>query len=498
MRCIVRSCCVLAFVLLGGCTMMPNYNRPVLPVNEQWPGHSEAGVADKDAAVTAPWREFFADSTLVRLIETALANNRDVRAALHTIEKVRAQYYIQRADLLPTINAVGGASGQYVNRHSSPAGSPYVSHQYSANVGFTAFELDLFGRIRSLNESALQQFLATEEAARSIQVALVGEVVGAYLNLTSNKEILELSKSTYANRRSFYELIKRKADMGLASQLEVNQAQTIMEEARINAATYETRVAQGLNALVFLLGTEIPSDVTMANMLSEIKQLPDLKPGMPSDLLNRRPDIRSAERRLQAVNANIGAARANFFPRISLTSNIGTLAPHFDQLFSSGAGSWLFQPQAAVPLFDTGRNWAALRATEAERDVAVATYEKAVQSAFREVADALSQRANIGEQLNAQRSLLQATHATYTLSAKRHEIGIDSFINVLDAQRSYFNAQQAYINTVLLRESNTLNLYKALGGGWDEVELEKLQKMEHAAMASSAHVGGQPVDATQE
>ena len=481
MRFCIRFGCVLALLALAGCTMMPAYHRPDSPVGEQWPaatGMNAVHEGESQTAELAAWREFVADPTVTRLVETALANNRNLRAALHNIEKVRAQYYIQRSGLLPAINAVGGSSGQYVNRHYSQTGSPVVQHQYSANVGFTAFELDLFGRIRSLNESALQQYLATEEAARSVQTALVGEVASAYLNLTADRELLSLARATYDNRKNLYEIIRHKAEMGLSSQLEVNQAQTVMEEARVAAATYEVRAAQGLNALVFLLGAPVPEDVALADKLADIKRFPDVKPGLPSDLLNRRPDIRSAEHALMAMNANIGAARANFFPSISITSSIGTLSPSFDKLFSSGTGSWMFQPQAVLPLFDTGRNIARLRASKADRDMAVAVYEQAVQAAFREVADALAQRAVIEEQLAARRSLMEATQATCTLSNKRHEIGLDSFINVLDAQRGYFSAQQGYIGTLLLREANALNLYKTLGGGWDELDIAALREAE--------------------
>ena len=461
---------VIAMAALSGCTMMPRYERPDLPIEAVWP--ETAKLTDEqrdvaDAAVNRTWKDFFQDPVIISLIESALANNRDLRVAMLNIEKVRAQYWIQRADLLPTINAAGSATNQYLNKAVSNQGEAVISRSYQATVGFTAFELDLFGRIRSLKESALQQYFATEEAARGAQVALVAEVVSAYLNLTAQKELLALARSTYENRKESYDLTRRMFDMGLTSQLVVNQARTIVEEARVAAAQFETSAGRAENALVLLLGASIPEGVKLAENLREVTMIPDVPPGLPSDLMQRRPDIMMAEHQLQSMNANIGAARANFFPTFSITAALGSIAPVYHDLFSRGGGTWLFEPQAVLPIFDTGRNIARLRVAETDKEMAVATYEKAIQTAFREVADALVQRATIGEQLEAQKALLEATEATYDLSQNRYEIGLDSFINVLDAQRSLFSARQGIINTVLLREANALNLYKSLGGGWE-------------------------------
>ena len=461
---------ILTVAVLTGCTMAPRYERPELPVDAAWPTSANLGAEEQDiadAAANRPWREFFADPAIATLVETAVSNNRDLRVAMLNIEKVRAQYAIQRADMLPTITVGGSGSAQYLNRTVSNRGEAVIDRMYSASVGFTAFELDLFGRIQSLKESALQRYFATEYAARGAQVSLVSEVVSAYLQLVASREMLDLARSTYENRKESYDLSLRMFEMGLTSQLTVNQTRTIVEEARVAAAQFETSTARAENALVVLLGAAIPEGVAIAAKLGDVTRLADIPPGLPSDLLQRRPDILVAEHQLQAFNANIGAARANFFPKLSITSNMGTIAPQFHDLFSGGAGTWLFQPQAVLPIFDTGRNWAMLQVSEVERDIAVAQYEKTVQTAFREVADALAQRATITEQYEAQKALVEATQATYDLSHSRYEIGLDSFINVLDAQRSLFSARQGFINTVLLRESNLLNLYKALGGGWE-------------------------------
>ena len=461
---------VVASLALSGCSLAPRYERPDLPVDAVWP--ESARISDEerdtaDAAANRAWREFFKDPALAALIETALANNRDLRAALINIEKVRAQFWIQRADQLPTIVASGTASNQYLNKAVSQRGEAVISRQYQASVGFASFELDLFGRVQSLKESALQQFFATEETARSVQVSLVAEVVQAYLQLTAHRELLALAQSTYENRNKSYELTRRMFDMGLTSQLTTNQARMIVEEARVAAAQFEAAAGQAENMLVMLLGAPVPEGISLASNMREILMLPDLPPGLPSDLMQRRPDIMAAEHRLMSMNANIGAARANFFPSISLTAALGTVAPVYHDLFSRGNGTWMFEPKAVLPIFDSARNWATLKMSEADRDMAVAAYEKTIQTAFREVADALARRATIGEQLDAHKSLLEATEATYALSQSRYEIGLDSFINVLDAQRSLFSAQQGMINAVLLREVNALNLYKSLGGGWE-------------------------------
>ncbi len=468
MRALATLFTVLFLSVLSGCTMAPRYERPALPVQGDWPEYGRSAANSGKGAETSPvWADFFNDPTLKRLIEIALANNRDLRISALNIEKARAQYFIQRADLLPSINAVGDLSAQYLPKAVNPGGEAGISRQYSVTVGFTSFELDLFGRVRSLKESALQQFFSTEQAARSARVSLVAEVANAYLQWAADKEVLSLAQSTYESRKNTYDMVKALFEQGIATQLDLNQSRASLEDSRVTSVQYVTRVAQDENALTLLLGAPVPPDLTLAQKLEDITPLPDLPAGLPSDLMQRRPDILAAEHQLKSANASIGAARANFFPSLSITSAIGTIAPQYKDLFSRGGGTWLFQPQAVVPIFDMGRNWATLKATEAERDMAVAQYEKAIQTAFREVADTLAQRSTIGEQLEAEKALVDATSQSYALSTARYETGIDSYINVLDAQRSLFSARQGLITTKLLREVNTLNLYKALGGGWE-------------------------------
>lgn len=459
----VLSALVCVPLVLGGCTLAPKYVRPDAPIPTEY--HKGAGLFGTETQ-TLSWRQFFTDPTLQRLIELSLANNRDLRLALLNIEKVRAQYRIQRADLLPTIGASGDASTQRLPGDMTGTGEAGIVRQYSASLGFSAFELDLFGRVRSLSEQALETFYSAEMDARTAQISLVSEVAGIYLQLIANKELLDVTENTFKNRRGQYNLVSNKFNSGVASQLEVSQAKSIMEEARSNVARYATSVGQAENYLQLLLGCPIPKDLPDVRKLSDVKMLADIPEGMPSSLLERRPDIQAAEHRLKGANANIGAARANFFPTISLTGSAGTMSRDFSSLFDGGTGFWSFMPQVYLPIFDTGRNIARLGESEADRDIAVAQYEKTIQTAFREVMDALVQRRYIGDQIKAEKALLSSTRTTYSLASARYDVGVDSYLNVLDAQRSLYTAQQSYISTMLLRESNIISLYKALGGGW--------------------------------
>lgn len=460
---LLAALCLL--LLVSACTLAPGYQRPAAPIPSNY--HKGAGLAGQSAQLIG-WREFFTDPCMQRLIELGLANNRDLRIAMLNIEKTRAQYRIQRADLLPTVAAAGESSA--MDTPAALIGTPYaqrtIVRQYSVSLGFSAFELDLFGRIRSLSEQALETFYSVEMDARTAQMSLVAEIAGMYLQLVSDKELLDITRATYKNRKGQYELVRNKFTSGVASQLEVSQAQSIMEEARSNVARYETSVGRDENYLSLLIGTSLPADLPDVRKLSKVRRLADVPEGLPSSLLERRPDIQAAEHRLKGYNANIGAARANFFPTISLTGLYGTISPDASNLFTAGAEFWKFLPQVSLPIFDTGRNIARLQTAEADKKIAVADYERTIQNAFREVADTLVQRRNIGEQMAAETALLKATTTAFNLASARYDVGVDSYLNVLDAQRSLYSAQQSYISTVLLRETNALTLYKAIGGGW--------------------------------
>lgn len=452
-----------AALLLCACTMAPKYERPGMPVPTEY--HKGAGLYGP-AAQEIGWREFFTDPGMRMLIETALANNRDLRVAMLNIEKVRGQYRIQRADLLPTIAASGEYSVTNTPAEFTPRLERAIVRQYTASLGFSAFELDLFGRIRSLTDQALETYYSVEEDAKTARISLVAEVAAMYLQRTADRELLDITRATYKNRKGQYELVRNKFNSGVASQLEVSQAQSIMEEARSNVARYETRVGQDENYLALLLGAPLPKDLPEVRSLSKVNMLADIPEGLPSSLLERRPDIRASEHLLKAANANIGAARANFFPTIALTGAFGTMSSDNAKLFQGSAEFWNFLPQVSLPIFDTGRNIARLDVSESEKRIAVATYEKTIQNAFREVMDCLVQRANIGDQMDAETALLKATTTAFNLASARYDVGVDSYLNVLDAQRSLYSAQQSYISTKLLRETNAIQLYKALGGGW--------------------------------
>ena len=459
----------LSAALLAGCgTLAPDYATPAAPIPDQWPKGAayEKGSAEVGkSAVDLSWDMFFTDPQLRRLIALALENNRDLRVASLNIEKARAQYQIQRADLFPSINASVSGTNQKIPASLSTTGQAMVSHQYSAGLGFASYELDFFGRIRSLKDQALYQFLSTEEARRSAQISLVAEVASAYLTLLADTERRGIAEETFNSQQTSYEMTKRRYALGSASELDLRQAQTTVDSARGDVARYTGQEAQDRNALALLIGGPLPEETEQVTSLDRVSVLPDLPDGVPSSWLQRRPDILQAERQLQAANASIGAARAAFFPSITLTGSGGSASNQLSDLFKSGSGSWSFSPQIKLPIFDAGRNQANLKVAEVEKDISVAQYEKAVQTAFREAADALAQHGTLGEQLNAQRSLVEATEVSYRLSRIRFNKGVDSYLVVLDSQRAYYAAQQNLITIRLAELSNQVTLYKVLGGG---------------------------------
>ncbi|HEY3431606.1 MAG TPA: AdeC/AdeK/OprM family multidrug efflux complex outer membrane factor [Rhodocyclaceae bacterium] len=459
----------LSAALLAGCgTLAPDYATPAAPIPDKWPKGAvyEKGSAEVGkSAVDLSWDMFFTDPQLRRLIALALENNRDLRVASLNIEKARAQYQIQRADLFPSINASVSGTNQKIPASLSTTGQAMVSHQYSAGLGFAAYELDFFGRIRSLKDQALYQFLSTEEARRSAQISLVAEVASAYLTLLADTERRAIAEETFNSQQTSYEMTKRRYALGSASELDLRQAQTTVDSARGDVARYTGQEAQDRNALALLIGGPLPEETEQVTSLDRVSVLPDLPDGVPSSWLQRRPDILQAERQLQAANASIGAARAAFFPSITLTGSGGSASNQLSDLFKSGSGSWSFSPQISLPIFNAGRNQANLKVAEVEKDISVAQYEKAVQTAFREAADALAQHGTLGEQLNAQRSLVEATEVGYRLSRIRFNKGVDSYLVVLDSQRAYYAAQQNLITIRLAELSNQVTLYKVLGGG---------------------------------
>ncbi len=465
---------VLAAVFASGCaTLAPDYQRPAAPVPDAWPTvPADAPRAQQGALAGADleWRVYFVDASLQRLIELAIDNNRDLRVAALNIKKARAQYRIQRADLFPSVEASAGRSASRSLYTLSDNNSTYTSSEYNVDIGFTSWELDLFGRIRSLKDQALEQYLASEQATRSTRISLIAEVANAYLIWSADAQRLRLVQETLASQDVSYALTLRSFEMGVATELDLRQAQTSVDTARVDLAAYTAQVAQDLNALTLLLGTSVPADLVPATLANLTNAIPELPAGIPGEVLQHRPDVQQAEHELRAANANIGAARAAFFPSITLTASAGTASEDLSGLFASGSGTWSFLPQVTLPIFNAGSNRANLQVAEIERDITVAQYEQAIQTAFREVADALALRANIDDQLVAQRSLTDATEVTYQLSVARYRTGIDSYLNVLDAQRALYDAQQTLITTQLSRSANLVTIYRVLGGGWQETE----------------------------
>jgi multidrug efflux system outer membrane protein len=481
--------------VLTGCTLEPHYSRPQPAVSPHWPeitdqypqsGAAPSAAARGDAAgikaADIGWREFFTDARLQKLIETALQHNPDAQIAALNIAAARAQYQIQRADLFPKISAVAteevekfpaavapiatsGTTGGVGATGSSGSG---VFRFFEVGIGFTSYELDLFGRIRSLNHARLQQYLGYIETRRSAQISVVSEVANAYLTLLADENLFKITQDTLDSQRESLKLIKMSFDGGVATALDLHQAETTVATAQANLAQYRREVAQDQNALVVLLGTPMPAELPAASELDEEKLLTTWPEGVPSDLLTQRPDILAAEHNLIAANANIGAARAAFFPSILLTGNYGTASTELSGLFKSGSTAWTFSPQISLPIFAGGANVASLDLAKVQKNVLIVQYQQAIQNGFREVADGLAGRATLDSQVEADEALVQAASESFRLSNMRFTGGVDNYLAVLDSQRILYGAQQSLIAVKLARLQNLVTLYKALGGGWRE------------------------------
>lgn len=458
----------IALLALSGCTMAPGYTRPDAPVPASWPSGPAYKAETGKPLAEIPWQEFFVDQQLRKLIALALENNRDLRVAALNIERIQALYQIQRSNLFPKVDASAGATFQRIPEDLTGTGRARTSEQYNIGLGIASYELDLFGRVRSLKDQALEQYLSTEQARRSLQISLVSQVATVWLALASDRESLQLAKDTLASQQSSYQLIRSRFEAGVSSALDLHQAQTSVDAARVDIARYTTLAAQDENALSLAVGSPVPAELLPKALSETLTALKDVAPGLPSDVLLRRPDILQAENQLKGANANIGAARAAFFPRITLVSSVGFGSDELAGLFKGGAFAWSFSPRISLPIFDGGSNRANLKVAEVDRDIMVAQYEKAIQTAFREVADALAQRGTIDEQVAAQQSLTDATSESYRLSQARYEKGVNSYLTVLDSQRSLYSAQKNLITARLSRLANLVSLYKVLGGGHGE------------------------------
>ena len=454
-----------AALLLGGCmSLIPNYERPAAPVVPAYASAltpPDAPGAKLEAAADTEWQRFFADPRLKRLIELALANNRDLRVAILNIEQARATYQVRRADELPTVGA-----GLIAQRQPGSGGG--LVNSYSAGLQVTGYELDFFGRVRALSQAALAQYLATEEARKTAQITLVAGVATTYIGLLADDELLRVTSETLKTREDSFKLTQLRFDNGASSEIDLRQAEQLLETARAALAQTQRQRALDENALTLLVGQPLPADLPAPLPLAAQQGLADLPAGLPSDLLTRRPDLLAAEQQLRAANANIGAARAALFPRISLTASAGSASAELSGLFKGG--TWALTGSATLlqTIFDAGRNQANLQVAGVNKDIAIAQYEKAIQTAFREVSDSLAGRATLVEQLRAQTAVANAAQASVKLADLRYRNGVASYFDLLDAQRTLFAAQQATVQVQSAQVQNLVTLYKVLGGGWTE------------------------------
>lgn len=453
----------LSAAMLAGCSLTPDYERPAAPVPESY-STGNATIQGSESTALPVWQDYFTDPLLQQLIHIALEHNRDMQVATHNLEKVRAAYQIERASLFPTLQATASAT-----RSRSPATAGQTVESFSAAVTIPAWELDFFGRVRSLKAQALSQYLATDEARRAWELVLVTSVAQGWLTLMADEELLDISRRTLVTREESSRLAQLRFDAGVASELDLRQAQSLTAAAQATYAQQQRQRVLDENALVLLLGQPLPPQAHAAlngAKLAKATPMADIPPGLPSELLTRRPDIRQAEHNLMAANASIGAARAAFFPSIALTTQFGTTSSELDGLFKSG--TWVFglTPSVNIPIFNAGRNQARLQVAQANRAIALAQYEKAIQSAFREVSDALAGHDTYAAQVRAQTEQVQAERRRLQLAELRYSSGASSYLDLLDAQRSLFALEQADVQVRLMQRINQINLYKALGGGW--------------------------------
>jgi len=451
--------------VLAGCSLSPFYERPALPTAAVYPGVNGAATQTTLGIAQLGWREFFTDAGLRELIAQALVNNRDLRIAVQRVEEARGLYGIQRADRLPNISAGATGSRVRVPADLSYTGSAVTSDQYEATLNLNTWELDFWGRVRNLTTAALEAYLATEEARRAVAISLVEQIANTYLLERELDERIAIAQQTLISREDSYRIARRRYEVGYASKLDAVQAETLLNQARADLAALMRQRDQNRNALTLLVGVPLTDFETRPLSLIEAGFVREISVGLPSDLLINRPDILAAEHQLKVANANIGAARAAFFPRIVLTGNFGTASAELSGLFAAGSAIWSFSPSLTLPIFDGGRNRANLDVSAARRNLAVADYERTIQGAFREVSDALAERHWLTEQVAAQQATLAAQIERARLAWLRYQNGAAPYLEVLDAERDRFVAEQALVQVRRALLGSSVNLYAALGGG---------------------------------
>ena len=462
----------LVLFSVSGCTLAPKYTRPEAPVLNTWPEGKAYASKSEGAEIFNPaalsWRQFFTDAKMQQVIEIALTNNLNLKISAMNVDLARAMYGIQKASLFPAFNALGSATKSQSSKDLNRPGESRTSESYSVTLGALSWEIDFFGRIRSLKDRALEEYLATEQACRGVQILLVSSVANAYLALAADQENLGLAENTLKNQKDAYALIEQQYKIGIASELDLRSAQTLVDSANRQTASYTQLVAQDINALNLLLGSPLPAEL-MPSKISDLNLPKKIAPGLPSEVLLQRPDVMQAECALKAANADIGLARAAFFPSISLTATLGSASNELSGLFKTNTDTWTFAPKALMPIFDA-RIWQAHKAAKVQQKMTVTQYEKAIQTSFREVADALAVRGTVDQQLSAQKSLVYALSETVRLSNERYANGIDSYLSVLTSQTSLFAAEQGLTSLQLAQFASYVKLYAVLGGGGEKTE----------------------------
>lgn len=451
----------VAALLLSACNMAPDLEQRELPVAQSY--DVEGGEGDINAL---HWQTFFSNDQLQQLIQLTLENNKDIQTAALNVQQVRAMYQIEDSNLYPSIDLNASGTRQRLPADLSNTGQATITEQYSATVGLTAYELDLWGKVRNQSEQALQNLYSAEYSLTSVRISLISELINAWLNYATDKALLALANDTLKSQQESLELTRKTFALGAASQLTLSQLESTVATAKVDIANYQRLLKRDKNALDFLVGKTVSADLLPSQSIDTVLNMPEVPVGLPSELLTQRPDIRAAEHDLLAANANIGVAKAAFYPSISLTANAGTASADLDNLFDSGSGTWSFVPSINLPIFNMGRNQANLDVAKAQQEAALTSYEQTIQQAFKEVSDALADRQGYKQQLDALNELYRSNEVSFTLSDARFQKGADSYLQVLDAQRNWYSAGQQLILGKQAYLASQINLYKALGGGW--------------------------------
>jgi multidrug efflux system outer membrane protein len=463
MKLTTLSLSTLALLVLSACQLAPEQQAIELPVPQNY------ALASEGSGVKAPelhWQKFFSNPKLQQLIDLSLANNKDLQIAALNVQRVRSLYQIEDSALYPSLDLNASGTRQRLPADLTGTGTAQINQQYSATVGITSYELDFWGKVRNQSEQALQQLYSTEQAQLSSQISLVAELANAWLTYAADQQLLELATHTLHSQQKTLELTEQSYHLGAASALTLQQVKSTVATAKVDIARYQRLLQRDKNALDLLTGTQVSEQLLPDRPLSKLLQLPELPAGLPSDLLQQRPDLKAAEHDLLAANANIGIAKAAFFPSISLTANAGSASAELDNLFKGGSGSWSFIPSVNLPIFNMGRTQANLEVAEAQQQLALVTYQQKIQQAFREVSDGLADREGYAAQLQAQQDLANSNQQSFILSEARFKQGADSYLQVLDAQRSWYSAQQQLISGQQALLASQISLYKVLGGGW--------------------------------